>query len=386
MAIAGGEVRVLARRHRTAIPSGTLAAAGLTGFTVEPVRPASRTSSSSIVTRERPAPAGAPPEPARRPRGPGLAGGAIVADRLTCRFGAFTAVDGVSLTVDEGEILGLLGPNGAGKTTLIKMLCGLQAPADGSAVVAGFDVRRARAALRGHIGYMSQRFSLYRDQTVLENLRLSAGLYGIPRARRQGRIDALLSSLGLERLADRPPRGAAARACASGWRSPARSCTSRRVLFLDEPTAGVDPLARRQFWDLVHLLAHQHGVAVLVSTHYMDEATHCDRLGFMHEGRLVGLGTPVGADARGPRPPAGRCSRWTRRSSAAPSRCCRRAFPTPCSTAATSAGRPGSPSADRRAAREALAAAGLAATVETRPLSMEDTFVSVLRAAGLGRA
>jgi ABC-2 type transport system ATP-binding protein len=382
LAIAGGEVRVLARGADDD-PTGRLAASGLTGFAVEPVRPSFEDVFVEHLTRERPSPAGAPPgllatAPAR------VMGGAIVADRLTCRFGAFTAVDRVSLTVDEGEILGLLGPNGAGKTTLIKMLCGLQAPAAGTAVVAGFDVRKAWIALRGHIGYMSQRFSLYRDQTVLENLRLSAGLYGIPRARRQSRIDALLSSLGLERLADRQPQ-----ALPLGVRQRLALASAilhePRVLFLDEPTAGVDPLARRQFWDLVHLLAHQHGVAVLVSTHYMDEAIHCDRLGFMHDGRLVGLGTPTelrrrAEEAGGPMlavdaPEFGRAFTLLRAR-----------FPDAMLHGRHIRWQTPRPEGDREVATEALAAAGIPATVETRSLSMEDTFVSVLRAAGLGRA
>jgi ABC-2 type transport system ATP-binding protein len=260
----------------------------------------------------------------------------------------------------------------------------LQAPAEGSAVVAGFDVQRARTALRGHIGYMSQRFSLYRDQTVLENLRLSAGLYSMPRARRRLRIDAVLSSLGLENLAHRQPQS-----LPLGVRQRLALASAilhePRVLFLDEPTAGVDPLARRQFWDLVHMLAHQHGVAVLVSTHYMDEATHCDRLGFMHEGRLVALGSPTelrrrAEDEGGPmlsvdvvdfglafmllrdRFPdvmlRGRQIRWQTRQ----------------------------PGRDRAVASDTLAAGGLAASIEIQPLSMEDTFVSVVRVAGLDRA
>jgi ABC-2 type transport system ATP-binding protein len=381
VAIAGGEVRVLSRAPGDD-PDRELGAAGLAGLAVEAVRPTFEDVFVERLTREGRVLSGAGPGPLAVPR-PGPGGGGVIADRLTCRFGAFTAVDEVSLTVEEGEIVGLLGPNGAGKTTLIRMLCGLQAPAGGSATVAGLDVRRAGPALRGHIGYMSQRFSLYRDQTVLENLRLSAGLYGIPGAQRADRIDTLLASLGLEGLADRQPR-----ALPLGLRQRLALASAilhePRVLFLDEPTAGVDPLARRQFWDLVHLLAHQHGVAVLVSTHYMDEATHCDRLGFMHDGRLVGLGTPSELTERaraegGPMlsvevpefarafvllqarfPDAmlhGRHVRWQTRE----------------------------PERDADLARQTLAGGGLAGTVETRALSMEDTFVSVLRGAGLGR-
>jgi ABC-2 type transport system ATP-binding protein len=307
-----------------------------------------------------------------------------VADRLTCRFGAFTAVDQVSLTVHPGEILGLLGPNGAGKTTLIKMLCGLQAPSAGAAVVAGHDVRRARTALRAHVGYMSQRFSLYGDQTVMENLRLSAGLYGIRGAERRSRIAALLERLGLEALADRQPR-----ALPLGLRQRlALACAilhEPRVLFLDEPTAGVDPLARRQFWDIVHLLAHQRGVAILVSTHYMDEATHCDRLGFMHEGRLVGLGSPPElmrrAEEEGGPMVAVEAPDFVRAFVLL-----RERFPHAMLYGRRIRWQSGDPRRDSLAAREALAAAGLAAGIDTQPLSMEDTFVSVLRQAGLGDA
>ena len=382
VAIAGGEVRVLVRSVKSDVP-GELAAAGLTGFVLEPSEPSFEDVFVERLTRDHRAPASAPRGLLATARAT-FTGGAIVADALTCRFGSFTAVDRVSLTVDEGEILGLLGPNGAGKTTLIKMLCGLQTPAAGTATVAGLDVQKARAALRGRIGYMSQRFSLYRDQTVLENLRLSAGLYGIPRAERQGRIGSLLASLDLDRLADRQPR-----ALPLGVRQRLALASAilhePPVLFLDEPTAGVDPLARRQFWDLVHLLAHQHGVAVLVSTHYMDEATHCDRLGFMHEGRLVGLGSPSElrrrAEEEGGPVLSVDAAAFGRAFMLLQSR-----FPDAMLHGRRIRWQTGRPERDLPAARETLAAAGLAATIETQPLSMEDTFVSVVRAAGLGRA
>ena len=382
IAIAGGEVRVLTGGAGES-PAGPLAAAGLTGVAVEPAPATFEDVFVERITRERPAPAGVPPQ-LLEGGPPQSRGTAIAAERLTCRFGAFTAVDGVSLTVADGEILGLLGPNGAGKTTLIKMLCGLQAPADGTASVAGFDVARARTALRGRIGYMSQRFSLYRDRTVLENLQLSAGLYGIPRRERRARIEGLLASVGLVAMADRAPQ-----ALPLGVRQRLALATAilhePRVLFLDEPTAGVDPLARRQFWDLVHLLAHRHGVAVLVSTHYMDEAIHCDRLGFMHEGRLVGLGAPAELQERA-EAAGGPMLSVDARDFARAFTLLRERFPGVMLHGRRICWQTDRPERDRAAALEALAAAGLAAAVETRPLSMEDTFVSVLHAAGFSRA
>jgi len=307
---------------------------------------------------------------------------AVSARGLGCRFGTFTAVDDVSLDVRPGEVLGLLGPNGAGKTTLLRMLCGLQAPTTGAAVVAGHDVRLARAAVRAGIGYMSQRFSLYRDQTVRENLELSAGLYGVPRAARRARIDALLEGLGLATLAARLPlalplglRQRLALACAI--------LHEPRVLFLDEPTAGVDPLARRQFWDLVHVLAHERAVAVLVSTHYMDEATHCDRLGFMHEGRLIALGRPETL-TRQAEAAAGPMVTLHAADFARAFMIARERFPGAMLYGRRIRWQSAHAEADAQAALETLKAAGLDARAEIQPLSMEDTFVSVVRGAGLG--
>jgi drug efflux transport system ATP-binding protein len=303
----------------------------------------------------------------------------IRAERLTCRFGTFTAVDEVSLAVRSGEILGLLGPNGAGKTTLIKMLCGLQPPTAGTALVAGHDVRRDRSRVRGSIGYMSQRFSLYRDQTVLENLRLSAGLYGLDRATAGHRIDALLTGLGLVEFRDRTPL-----ALPLGLRQRLALASAilhePHVLFLDEPTAGVDPLARRQFWDLVRDLAHRRGVTVLVSTHYMDEAANCDTLGFMHQGRLVALGRPEeltqqAEKADGPMvavetPDFARAFMLVREH-----------VPDAMLYGRRIRWQTDHPGEDIRELTAALKRAGLAARTEIQPLSMEDTFVSVVRAA-----
>ncbi|HAD24677.1 MAG TPA: ABC transporter ATP-binding protein, partial [Alphaproteobacteria bacterium] len=216
---------------------------------------------------------------------------AVVTEGLTCRFGDFTAVDAVSLSVRRGEIVGLLGPNGAGKTTLIKMLCGLLPPSEGRAEVAGYEVTRAAHPLRFEIGYMSQRFSLYRDLPVDSNLKLCAGLYGLAPAQRTARIDRLLSELELsayrDRLTKSLPLGIRQRLALAN-----ALLHSPSILFLDEPTSGVDPIARRRFWNIVHLLARREGVTVIVSTHYMDEAEHCDRLGFMQQGRLIALDTP----------------------------------------------------------------------------------------------
>jgi ABC-2 type transport system ATP-binding protein len=220
-------------------------------------------------------------------------------DRLLRRFDDFVAVDRVSLDVRAGEVFGLLGPNGAGKTTLLKMLCGLLAPSDGRATVTGLDLGSAvaRQQLRDRIGYMSQRFSLYRDLAVAANLELYAGLYGLPRPQRRARIQTLLAELRLAEYAGRRtqalPLGLRQRLALA-----AALLHQPRLLFLDEPTSGVDPVARRQFWDIVHLLARDQGITVLVSTHYMDEAEHCDRLALMHQGRLAAIGSPAELKSR----------------------------------------------------------------------------------------
>jgi len=215
---------------------------------------------------------------------------AVVVDRLVKRFGTFTAVDGVTFGVDRGEIMGFLGPNGAGKSTLIRMLCGLLRPTSGRALVAGLDVAREPEAVRQHIGYMSQRFSLYGDLTVLENLRFFGGLYGV-----EGREFAARSSWALEMAGLRGRESTLASELASGWKQRlALGCAVLHrppILFLDEPTSGVDPIARRAFWELIQQMAAT-GVTVFVSTHYMDEAEYCHRLALIHRGRLVGLGAP----------------------------------------------------------------------------------------------
>jgi ABC-2 type transport system ATP-binding protein len=203
--------------------------------------------------------------------------------------GKFVAVNGLDLEIRRGEVFGLLGPNGSGKTTTIRMLCGLLEPTDGEASVVGIDVRREPERVRGHIGYMSQRFGLYEDLTVRENLRFYAEIYGLRGARREARVAELLDALDLA------PRAAQLTGQLSGgWKQRlALACaTAHRpaMLFLDEPTAGVDPAARRRLWDAVYGLARA-GTTVLVTTHYMDEAERCERLAFMSRGHLIGLGT-----------------------------------------------------------------------------------------------
>jgi len=216
---------------------------------------------------------------------------AVETDRLTRTFGSFTAVDSISLRVEQGEIFGFLGPNGAGKSSTIKMLCGILAPTSGSARVGGFDVARESERVRAVIGYMSQRFSLYEDLTVSENLDFFGGVQNLDQARLDERTRWVIEVAGLagheEQLAHNLSGGVRQRlalACAV--------IHEPRILFLDEPTAGVDPNSRRNFWELIYDLAGG-GVTVFVSTHYMDEAEHCDRLALIHRGRIVASGSPL---------------------------------------------------------------------------------------------
>jgi ABC-2 type transport system ATP-binding protein len=215
---------------------------------------------------------------------------AVQTVELSKRFGDFTAVNGVSFTVERGEIFGFLGPNGAGKTTTMRLLMGLLQPTAGSATVLGFDVTKETMEIRRRIGYMSQRFSLYNDLTVAENLNFFGGAYGVRGEKLQARKEAILQMAGLlgrEREL--------AKNLAGGWRQRlALGCAlihEPEMLFLDEPTAGVDPISRREFWDLLYLLSSE-GQTIFVTTHYMDEAEHCHRLSFIQRGQIVALGSP----------------------------------------------------------------------------------------------
>ena len=215
----------------------------------------------------------------------------VVVRDLVKRFGDFVAVDHISLDTRKGEIFGFLGPNGAGKSTTIRMLCGLLTPTSGTAIVAGFDVEKQPEKVRQNIGYMSQKFSLYNDLKVIENLRLFAGLYSVPASLVKERIEWALEMANLKGqeslITGTLPGGWKQRlalGCAVLHRPP--------VIFLDEPTSGVDPISRRQFWELIHQMAHD-GVTVFVTTHYMEEAEYCNRLAMIYRGKMVALGTPT---------------------------------------------------------------------------------------------
>ncbi|HEX5580483.1 MAG TPA: ABC transporter ATP-binding protein [Gemmatimonadaceae bacterium] len=226
------------------------------------------------------------------------AGGAppsIDARDLTRRFGDFTAVDSISFQVTEGEVFGFLGANGAGKTTAIRMLIGLLAPTSGGARVAGFDVATEPEEVRRRIGYMSQRFSLYEDLTVRENITLYGGIYGLTNAEIRARGDALLGGLQLAGAADERVA-----ALPLGWKQKLAFSVALLhepdIVFLDEPTGGVDPITRRQFWEMIYAAAAR-GTTVFVTTHYLDEAEYSDRVSIMVEGRIAAIGTP--AELRG---------------------------------------------------------------------------------------
>jgi ABC-2 type transport system ATP-binding protein len=216
---------------------------------------------------------------------------AVVLKDLTRKFGQFTAVDRVSLSVDYGEIFGFLGPNGAGKTTVIRMLCGLLLPTSGDGAVNGFDIRTEPERIKCSIGYMSQGFSLYRDLNGRENLEFYGAVYGLGGRELKERIGEVAARFDLGPFIDRPTG-----ALPAGWRQrialAAAILHKPRILFLDEPTGGVDPIFRRRFWEILYGLADQ-GLTLFVTTHYMDEAQFCRRISIMHRGKIVEMGTPA---------------------------------------------------------------------------------------------
>lgn len=214
----------------------------------------------------------------------------ISADGLTKKFGSFTAVDHISFEVGRGEIFGFLGANGAGKTTAMRMLCGLSVPTEGRAAVAGYDVATESERVKRSIGYMSQRFSLYGDLTVAENLRFFASIYGMSRSDLLSSSDQMLHRLDMDGMRD-----ARVKSLPVGWKQKlaflAATIHRPEIVFLDEPTGGVDPVTRRRFWELIYR-ASQDGMTVFVTTHYLDEAEYCHRVSIMVDGRIAALDSP----------------------------------------------------------------------------------------------
>ena len=209
---------------------------------------------------------------------------------LTKKFGDFTAVDAISFEVEKGEIFGFLGANGAGKTTAMRMLCGLSKPTSGSGMVAGFDIAKQSEQVKKNIGYMSQKFALYDDLKVWENLRLFGGIYGIKEKEINSKTDQILYELGFEK-----ERNTFVKSLPLGWKQKLAFSVSifhePKIVFLDEPTGGVDPAVRRQFWEMIYA-AVERGITVFVTTHYMDEAEYCNRVSIMVDGKIQALDTP----------------------------------------------------------------------------------------------
>ncbi len=214
----------------------------------------------------------------------------ITVKNLVKKFGSFVANDHLTFEVKKGEIFGFLGANGAGKTTAIKILCGLSYPTSGDLSVAGFDIYTQREKVKRNIGYMSQRFSLYDDLTVFENIRFYGGIYGLKKKEIDSRAQALMQRLGFEKS-----RNKLIKDIPLGWKQKLAFSVAilhnPKIVFLDEPTGGGDPITRRQFWDMIYEASH-HGITVFVTTHYMDEAEYCDRVSIMVEGRIAALDTP----------------------------------------------------------------------------------------------
>ena len=215
----------------------------------------------------------------------------IKTEKLTKRFGNFTAANEITFEVDKGEIFGFLGANGAGKTTAMRMLCGLSTPSSGSAVIAGFDIYRQAEQIKKNIGYMSQKFSLYEDLTVLENIRFFGGIYGLSDKILKNKTEQLVLQLGLSNETKK-----LVASLPLGWKQKLSFSVAilhqPKIVFLDEPTGGVDPLTRRQFWNLIYETAEK-GVTIFVTTHYMDEAEYCNRISIMVDGRIKALDSPA---------------------------------------------------------------------------------------------
>ncbi len=221
---------------------------------------------------------------------------AIHVENLTKMFGDFTAVNNISFQVDKGEVFGFLGANGAGKTTAIKMLIGISRPTSGKANVAGYDVKSETEMVKKSIGYMSQKFSLYNDLTIKENITFFGGIYGLKKSVIKEKTQRLIDELGLNEVADKPVSS-----LPLGWKQKVAFSVSLlhdpKIIFLDEPTGGVDPITRRQFWNMIYREAHK-GKTIFVTTHYMDEAEYCDRVSIMVEGKIEALDTPKNLKAQ----------------------------------------------------------------------------------------
>lgn len=220
-----------------------------------------------------------------------MKGIAIHTDKLTKKFGDFIAANSLSFDVYAGEIFGFLGANGAGKTTAMKMLCGLSRPSSGNAAIAGFDIYKQTEEIKKNIGYMSQKFSLYEDLTVLENIRFFGGIYGLSDKQIKTKSEELIHNLEMQKTAKK-----LVNALPLGWKQKLAFSVAilhdPKIVFLDEPTGGVDPVTRRQFWDLIYNAANK-GITVFVTTHYMDEAEYCNRISMMVDGEIKALDTPV---------------------------------------------------------------------------------------------